>query len=135
MAPGTTFYWYRECVREFRYLFTFDKASSLFYCNDIAGLIEFLGLKYDATEWKVFIDSSNKSLKTVLLNNGNKFSSIPGGHSFEMKEPRKSMELLLSALTYQEHKWLICGDLKVAGTILGLQGGYTKYPCFLCYMG
>ena len=42
------------------------------------------------------------------------------------------MELLLSALNYLEYEWLICGDLKVDGLILRLQGGYTKYPCFLC---
>ena len=27
--------------------------------------------------------------------------------------------------------WL-CGDLKVLSILLGQQGGYTKYPCFLC---
>ena len=83
-------------------------------------------------EWKLFNDSSNRRLEAVFLNNGNKFSLIPVGHSVEMKESHKSMELLLSALNYQEHKWLICRDLKIVGIILGLQGGYTKYPCFLC---
>ena len=33
----------------------------------------------------------------------------------------------------QEHKWLICGDLKVVGLVLGIQGGYIKYPCLLCH--
>ena len=132
LAPETTFYWYRDREREFRKFFTFDEASSLVYCNNIADLIELLGLKYDAMEWRLFIDSSKRSLKAVLLNNGNKFASIPVGHSVELKESLKSMECLLSALNYQEHKWLICGDLKVVGLILGLQGGYTKYPCFLC---
>ena len=107
----------------------FDKASSLVYCNNIAGLIEFLGLKYDAMEWRLFI---YRSLKAVLLNNRNKFSSIPVGHSVEMKESHESMDLLLSTLNYQKHKWLICGDLKVVGIILGFQGGYTKHPWFLC---
>lgn len=78
-------------------------------------MIELLSLKYDAMEWRLFIDSSKKSLKAVLLNDGNKFSSIPVGH--------KRMQRLLSALNYQEQKWLICGDLKVVGLILGLQGG------------
>lgn len=132
LAPGTTFYWYRDREREFRKFFTFDEASLLVYCNNIADLIKSMGLKYDAMEWRLFIDSSNRSLKAVLLNNGNKFSSIPVGHSVEMKETHNSMDRLLSALNYQEHKWLICGDLKVVGLILGLQGGYTKYPCFLC---
>ena len=92
----------------------------------------YFGQKYDAMEWRLFIDSSHVSLKAVLLNNRNKFSSIPVGHSVEMKESHKSMDLLLPALNYQEHKWLICGDLKVIGVILGFQGGCTKHPCFLC---
>ena len=71
-------------------------------------------------EWRLFVDSSNRSPKAVLLNNGNKFSSIPVGHSVEMKESHKSMELLLSALNYQEHKWIVCGDLKVVGLVLEL---------------
>ncbi|GBP93530.1 hypothetical protein EVAR_66227_1 [Eumeta japonica] len=33
---------------------------------------------------------------------------------------------------YKEHKWKVCGDLKVIGMLVGLQGGYTKYCCFLC---
>ena len=51
-----------------------------------------------------------------------------------MKESHKIMERLLLALNYQEHKWLICGDLKVVGLILGytMYSGYTMYPCFLC---
>ena len=133
LAPGTTFYWYREREREFRYLFTFDKASSLVYCNNIAGLIEFLCLKYDAMEWGLFIDSSNRSIKTVLLNNGNEFSSIPVGHSVEMKESHKCMELLLSALNYKEYKWLICGDLKLIGIILGLQMVTQSIYAFCAY--
>ena len=50
LAPVTTLYRYHEFEREIRYLFTFDKASSLVYCNNIADLIELLGLKYDAME-------------------------------------------------------------------------------------
>lgn len=132
LSPGTTFYWYRHRERQFRKFFTFDKASSLVYCNNIDDLIKSMGVKYDATQWRLFIDSSSKSLKAVLLNIGNKFSSIPVGHSVQIKETHNTMEHLLTALNYQEHKWLICGDLKVVGLILGLQGGYTKYPCFMC---
>lgn len=28
--------------------------------------------------------------------------------------------------------WIICGDLKVTCMLLGQQGGFTKFPCFLC---
>ena len=27
---------------------------------------------------------------------------------------------------------MVCGDFKMLGFLLGLQGGYTKYSCFLC---
>ena len=74
-------------------------------------------------EWRLIIDSSNRSLKAVFLNNRNKFSSISVKHSVEMKVSHKSMERLLAALNYQEHKWLICQGFTVVELILGLQGG------------
>ncbi|KAF2351010.1 hypothetical protein FHG87_018235 [Trinorchestia longiramus] len=131
LAPGTTYYSYRVREREFRKFFMFDEVSSLVYRNNIASLIELLGLKYDAMEWTLFTDSPSRSLRAVL-NIGNKFSSIPVGYSVQMKESHESMESLFSTLNYQKHKWLICGDLEIVGIILGLQGGYTKCPCFLC---
>ena len=49
-----------------------------------------------------------------------------------MKETHNSMDHLLSAINYKEHKLLICGGLKVVGLVQQLQSEYTKYPCFLC---
>uniref|UniRef100_UPI00358FBB52 uncharacterized protein n=1 Tax=Myxine glutinosa TaxID=7769 RepID=UPI00358FBB52 len=91
-----------------------------------------MGLAYDPTEWRLFVDSSSRSLKAVLLFNGNKIASVPVGHSVQMTENYSNMEHLLTALKYKDHNWMICGDLKVVSMVLGLQGGYTKYPCFLC---
>ena len=45
-----------------------------------------LGIDYNAEEWSLFIDSSKRSLKGVLLNNGNKYASIPVAHSVHLKE-------------------------------------------------
>ena len=45
---------------------------------------------------------------------------------------RKDMKILITKCKYSEKNWLICGDLKVLGMLFGQQGGYTKYPCFLC---
>ena len=50
----------------------------------------------------------------------------------QMPETYENMRLLLAAIKYEEHDWLICGDLKVIAILLGMQGGYTKFPCFLC---
>ena len=50
-----------------------------------------------------------------------------------MKETHDNMDQLLSDLNYHNHGWLICGDLKVVGLVLGPQGGYNKHPCLLCF--
>ena len=41
------------------------------------------------------------------------------------------MKVLLNLINYNEHKWKICGDLKVIAILLGMQLGYTIYCCFL----
>ena len=88
---------------------------------------------YDSKDWRLFIDSSKRSLKCVLLHNGNKCGSIPIGHSVQMKEEYDNIKTVLERLQYHVHGWLICVDLKMVNFQLGQQGGYTKYPCFLCY--
>ena len=42
------------------------------------------------------------------------------------------MESLLKELNYEEHEWDVIGDFKIITFLVGLQGGNTKYPCFLC---
>ncbi|GBP36844.1 hypothetical protein EVAR_96090_1 [Eumeta japonica] len=96
------------------------------------GLFEAMNQNYDKTEWRLFIDSSKYSLKAVLLHNGNKKPSIPIGHAVNCKESYETMRTLINLIKYKEHKWKVCGDLKVIGMLVGLQGGYTKYCCFLC---
>ena len=39
LAPGTTFYWYRNRDEEFRKYFTWDKQHSLVYYNDVGKLV------------------------------------------------------------------------------------------------
>ncbi|GFO30098.1 hypothetical protein PoB_005660300 [Plakobranchus ocellatus] len=82
-------------------------------------------------EWRLFIDSSKRSVKAVLLHNGNKYSRVPVGHSVHLTENYENMKILLNAIKYSEYQREICGDLKVVG-ILGMQKGFTKYCCFLC---
>ena len=91
-----------------------------------------MGHVSDPNDWRLFIDSSKRSLKAVLLHNGNELVSLPVAHSVRMKETYAVMQMLMTAHHYNDHKWLICGDLKMIAILLGLQSGYTKYPCFLC---
>ncbi|XP_076803578.1 uncharacterized protein LOC143447386 [Clavelina lepadiformis] len=48
-----------------------------------------------------------------------------------MKEDYENVKQLLIKISYTQFKWYVCGDFKMLGVLLGLQGGYTKYSCFL----
>lgn len=130
LAPGTIISRYRHCEQEFHKFFTSE--AGLVYCGDVNGLVSHMGMTYNATEWRLFIDSSKRSLNAVLLYNGNTVASLPIAHSVTLKETYENVKILLTSVKYDEHKWLICGDLKIIAIILGLQSGYSKFPCFLC---
>ena len=125
-----TFSWYKH--REKEYLPFFTKKDDLVYCVDIKGLIEKLGTTYEPSDWRLFIDSSKRSLKALLLHNGKTFASIPLAHSIHMQESYENMEILLTKLKYHDHAWKVCVDIKVLNMLQGQQSGYTKFPCFLC---
>lgn len=130
LAPGTSFSWYRSREKEF--VSFFSQEGDLVFCSDVPGLMARFKIEYAPDEWRLFIDSSKRSLKAVLLHNGNKYASIPVGHSVHLKECYENLKLVLSKLCYSDHKWTLCGDLKVISMLLGQQSGYTKFPCFLC---
>jgi hypothetical protein len=50
-------------------------------------------IEYEVNEWQLFIDSSIRSLKAVLLHNGNNYTSLPVGHSVHLKESYENLEL------------------------------------------
>ena len=43
------------------------------------------------------------------------------------------MKMLLLKINYHAHCWSICSDFKAIAILLGLQTGFKKYCCFLCY--
>lgn len=43
------------------------------------------------------------------------------------------MKMLLLIINHHAPCWSICSDFNVIAILLGLQTGYTKYCCFLCY--
>ena len=103
------------------------------YCQNVEGLSNALGLGYNSHEWRLFIDSSTKSLKAVLLHVGNKMPSIPLAHSTLLSENYETMKLLLASIRYELHKWIICGDLKVSSQIICFI--YLKLdPAWLIYL-
>ena len=132
LHAGTSVIFYRKREKELLKYFTFE--DGLVFCNDIHYLVLDLYLReYKPEEWRLFIDSSERSLKCVLLHSGKKFGSIPIGHSVTLKEKYENTKLVLNKLKYFKHRWLICMDFETVNYVLGLQSGYTKHPCFLCY--
>jgi hypothetical protein len=45
------------------------------------------------------------------------------------------MKILLGAIQYNVRQWNMCGYLNVTGMLMGMQGGFTKFCCFLCLWG
>lgn len=61
------------------------------------------------------------SMKVVSIHNGNSQSSIPTGHTANMKETYDNMKLLLTIIEINEkYGWEICGNLKVIGLLLNM---------------
>src|SRR6218665_3992194 len=81
---------------------------------------------------RLFIDSSFRSLKAVLLHNGNNYPSLHMAHSVHLKENYTSVKMLLSALKYDDYGWEVIGYFKMVSFLMGLEGGFPKCPCFLC---
>ena len=137
LAQGVLFYWYRDHERELWQFFTFQDKSSLVYRNNIAGLIKSIGFNrwidqwasIDATEWRFLLTYPAAISKQLFYVMGIVFHQSLLGIQYKWKK------LIIAWIIYclPLHKWLICGDLKVIGLVLGLQGGYSKFPCFLSH--
>ncbi|GBM64655.1 hypothetical protein AVEN_91722-1 [Araneus ventricosus] len=72
LTPDTSFSWNRHREKEFTQFFS--KKGNLNVSNisnDVQGLKKCFDVEYDPSEWRLFIHSSKKSLKAVLLHNGN----------------------------------------------------------------
>ena len=87
-----TFYWDRDDLL----IRFFTMEDDFVYCNNIQGLFSKMGLpEYSPNEWRLFIDSSKRSLKCVLLHNGNKFACVPIAHSAIVKEHYLNVKMVL----------------------------------------
>ena len=57
--------------------------------------MEGLQPEHPSGQWRLFIDTSEVSLKAVLLHNGSKFPSVPLAHAVHMKEMNENLQVLL----------------------------------------
>jgi hypothetical protein len=63
---------------------------------------------YDASVWVLFINCSKRSLKAVLLHNGNNVASIPIAHSIHLNETYENLRIVLEKIN-----WNLCGNMKI----------------------
>ena len=132
LQHGTKITSYRTRDKEF--VPFFDDQLNFVFCKDIPGVLMKLGvIEYSPADWRLFTDSSKRSLKCVLLHITNVFRSIPIGHSTTLKQIYDAIKSVLQHIKCNDHQWAICVDLKMVNFLLGQQSAYTKYPCFLCY--
>ena len=127
LAPGTTFSLYRRRAKGLFLYISMDVTFVFFH--DIGGRLHAMGCVYDPKERPLFIDNSKATLKCVLLHNGNRYISIPVGHSVHLKETHENMKILITEIKYFDHNWLICGDLKVLCVLLGQLSIPAFYFC------
>ena len=84
--------YYRNRHEEFSGFFT--KTTNLMLCNNVSQLLLNLGVReYTSENWRLFVDSSERSLKCVLLHNGNMYGSFPIAHSTTVKEKYEEINL------------------------------------------
>ena len=100
-------FFYRHRDKKFRRYFQED--AVFVTCTDIRQLLLELGVpSYNPDEWRLFTDSSKRSLKRVLLYNGNLHGSIPIGHSVTVKDNYEAVKKMLELIHYDDHKWIMC---------------------------
>ena len=61
-----------------------DEQHWLVYCIDVSGLVKALSMEYKAVEWRLFLDSSVRTMKAVL-HIGNQVALVLVAHSVVLK--------------------------------------------------
>ena len=108
--------------RDELFLSYFKEEEQLVCCDNVSGLLGELGIPlYNPEEWRLFLDSSKRSLKCVLLHNGNKYGTVPIGHTTVLTEQQDDIRTVMDLLKYHQHGWIICVDLKMVSFVLGQQ--------------
>ena len=130
LEEGVKITLYRKRAQNLHVSFTVK--DDLCFCNDIVELFQRLEIPCDNTNWRLFLDAFKKSIKAVLLHNGNTLPSVPIAYSTTMKESNENLKTILTSIQYNVHKWHVCADFKVIAMLTGLQPGYSKFCCFLC---
>ena len=99
----------------------------------VSGLLECLVIEaYEPSEWRLFIDSCKRSLKCVLLHNGNEYSAVPLAHSTTMKEKYEeySREDKILWTQLKNMRWLQNGEFPIGSTVwIPIRSIHVSFAC------
>lgn len=89
--------------RKRQHLFStyFTLIESACCCLGIIGLFEAVNIPCTVTHWHLFIDSSQRSPKVILLHNKNVHPSLPTTHSIILKERYENEKKLMDLIKYE----------------------------------
>ena len=88
--------------REGNFLPYFKQYEEILVYNDVELLLMELGtVQYEANSWHLFIDSSKRSLKCVVLHNTNEYALIP--NSVTVKEKYEPVKQVLECMKFNQH--------------------------------
>jgi len=76
--------------------------QELVQCKNIEGLLKTGVPQCGVEEWRLFIDISKRSWKCILLHNGNRYASLPTGHSSKLREMYNNIRTVLQKLDYEQ---------------------------------
>ena len=117
LESGTLVTYYRNQDAEFSPFF--KQTNDLAYCSDPEQVLLLDFGQYNASDSWLFIDSSNRSLRCVLLHNTNQYTSIPIGNSSTLKEKQQLIKEVIEKINYVAHNLKISIDLKMVNFLWG----------------
>lgn len=132
VAPDFRVAWKRSHTTEFDECFASDTTTKTTYCRDVLELFQQIGYRHVENDLRLFIASSEDSLKAVLLNVTKTHPSVPLFYVVDVPENYENMKKILGLIKYDEHMWKVCCDLKIASVLSNLHKGLSKQDCFLC---
>lgn len=72
----------------------FTHQDGFCFCYNVTHLFKAIGIACNPSKWYLFIDSSFKSLKAMLLHNRHIYLSLHSTHSVQLKEEYSSVKIL-----------------------------------------
>src|SRR5699024_11011478 len=95
--------------------------SGIIYCKDITSLISDNLETYNANDWRLNIDKNVVSLKAFLVHNDNRLPIVLIAYGKGINETNETISEIVNLIKYEEHRWLICCDLKMVALLFGIQ--------------